>query len=475
MSPRQARTTAPTWRAPTCVPGQAAGDQRSPGECGSTWARRPCNTGEGRRPEVEARAAAKGKQWALAAAEPQHRCRPLAAPDRTSVFHLGPAANPLLGVTPVGIVAGVIRAPYREPLPERKRDRRWASEVHPEDPFGDGGAALAVLDQGWLPWLSLHGWPWLARLSAGIIHLDLLATGLPCRAVEVSDHASFARALAFWWCLRCAGDGADRCCWFYEGGFSEKVDNAAGRGAGCAADPSRNLRLTCAGADAFTEAEFFALAWRTGCACCSTSTTWRSMRSTPAAGAQRGGVRRQGRVMSARSTWPVSRQAGPGGRPLARMPVAGPPPLPSSVSPVPTLIEDNDTPRLDVPLGEARMRAAASRPRWLQSRASGAGWCSGTAAPVCCCRPRGSADLMPTWPGWKMARPGRARRLSHQNARRPPRHLAAAYPAGRTGGGHGFDSLPRPAGWRIRSAAISAMARPDRPGAGLDRRSASAC
>ena len=71
-------------------------------------------------------------------------------------------------------------------------------EVHSENFFGDGGAALAVLEAARERWpLSLHGVGLSLGSAAGLdeMHLDRLAR-LVARVdpVRVSDHASFARA-----------------------------------------------------------------------------------------------------------------------------------------------------------------------------------------------------------------------------------------------------------------------------------------
>jgi uncharacterized protein (UPF0276 family) len=89
------------------------------------------------------------------------------------------------------------RAPHYAELIERRPALDFI-EVHSENFFADGGAALAVLDEGRAIWpVSLHGVGLALGSAAGIDdwHLERLA-----RLVErvdplrVSDHASFARA-----------------------------------------------------------------------------------------------------------------------------------------------------------------------------------------------------------------------------------------------------------------------------------------
>ncbi len=89
------------------------------------------------------------------------------------------------------------RAPHYAALIERRPPLAFI-EVHAENFFADGGAALAVLDEGRAIWpVSLHGVGLALGSAAGIDpwHLDRLA-----RLVDrvdpllVSDHASFARA-----------------------------------------------------------------------------------------------------------------------------------------------------------------------------------------------------------------------------------------------------------------------------------------
>ena len=71
-------------------------------------------------------------------------------------------------------------------------------EVHSENFFGDGGAALAVLDEARSVWpVSLHGVNLSLGAAAGIDpwHLDRLAALVErVQPVRVSDHAAFGRA-----------------------------------------------------------------------------------------------------------------------------------------------------------------------------------------------------------------------------------------------------------------------------------------
>ena len=71
-------------------------------------------------------------------------------------------------------------------------------EVHSENFFGDGGAALAVLDEARSVWpVSLHGVNLSLGAAAGIDpwHLDRLAALVQrVQPVRVSDHAAFGRA-----------------------------------------------------------------------------------------------------------------------------------------------------------------------------------------------------------------------------------------------------------------------------------------
>lgn len=96
--------------------------------------------------------------------------------------------------TPVGI--GWRHPHYAELL--EKRPRLAFIEVHSENFFGDGGAALAVLEQGRRHYpVSLHGVGLALGSAAGIDpwHLERLARLVSRIAPDrVSDHASFARA-----------------------------------------------------------------------------------------------------------------------------------------------------------------------------------------------------------------------------------------------------------------------------------------
>jgi uncharacterized protein (UPF0276 family) len=88
------------------------------------------------------------------------------------------------------------RWPHYAELLER-RPRLAFVEVHSENFFGDGGAALEVLDQGRAAYpISLHGVGLALGSAAGLDpwHLDRLATLVErVDPVRVSDHASFAR------------------------------------------------------------------------------------------------------------------------------------------------------------------------------------------------------------------------------------------------------------------------------------------
>ncbi|WP_284614327.1 DUF692 domain-containing protein [Aquabacterium humicola] len=80
----------------------------------------------------------------------------------------------------------------------RRRPALAFVEVHSENFFGDGGAALAVLDEGRAAYpVSLHGVGLSLGSAAGLDpwHLDRLARLVKrIDPVRVSDHASFARA-----------------------------------------------------------------------------------------------------------------------------------------------------------------------------------------------------------------------------------------------------------------------------------------
>ena len=89
------------------------------------------------------------------------------------------------------------RAPHYAELIERRPALAFI-EVHSENFFGAGGAALAVLEQGRAVYpVSLHGVGLGLGSAAGLDewHLDRLAALVERIApVRVSDHASFARA-----------------------------------------------------------------------------------------------------------------------------------------------------------------------------------------------------------------------------------------------------------------------------------------
>jgi uncharacterized protein (UPF0276 family) len=95
---------------------------------------------------------------------------------------------------PVGI--GWRQPHYAELL--QRRPALGFIEVHSENFFADGGAALAVLDRGREHYpLSLHGVGLALGSAAGLDpwHLDRLAALVKrTEPVRVSDHASFARA-----------------------------------------------------------------------------------------------------------------------------------------------------------------------------------------------------------------------------------------------------------------------------------------
>ena len=80
----------------------------------------------------------------------------------------------------------------------RERPALAFVEVHSENFFGDGGAALAVLEAARERWpISLHGVGLSLGSAAGVdeVHLDQLARLVQrFDPVRVSDHASFARA-----------------------------------------------------------------------------------------------------------------------------------------------------------------------------------------------------------------------------------------------------------------------------------------
>jgi len=98
-------------------------------------------------------------------------------------------------VTSVGIGW---RQPHYGELLERRPALGFV-EVHSENFFGDGGAALAVLEQGRAHYpVSLHGVGLALGSAVGLDrwHLDRLAALVQrIDPVRVSDHACFARAL----------------------------------------------------------------------------------------------------------------------------------------------------------------------------------------------------------------------------------------------------------------------------------------
>jgi uncharacterized protein (UPF0276 family) len=109
---------------------------------------------------------------------------------------MSPRASTPLG----GIVAGIgWRQPHYAALLERRPALGFV-EVHSENFFGDGGAALQVLDAGRAAYdVSLHGVGLSLGAAAGLDswHLDRLARLVErVDPVRVSDHASFARAPA---------------------------------------------------------------------------------------------------------------------------------------------------------------------------------------------------------------------------------------------------------------------------------------
>ncbi len=104
------------------------------------------------------------------------------------------ANQPHLPAPPVGL--GWRHAHYAEML-ERKPSLDFL-EVHSENYFGSGGAALAVLEQGRASYpISLHGVGLSLGSAVGLDpwHLEQLAILVQrVDPVRVSDHASFARA-----------------------------------------------------------------------------------------------------------------------------------------------------------------------------------------------------------------------------------------------------------------------------------------
>ena len=105
-----------------------------------------------------------------------------------------PPAVPDRALPPVGIGW---RQPHYAPLMQQ-RPRLDFLEVHSENFFAAGGAAMAVLDQGRAAYdISLHGVGLALGSAVGVDawHLDQLAALVQRVApVRVSDHACFARA-----------------------------------------------------------------------------------------------------------------------------------------------------------------------------------------------------------------------------------------------------------------------------------------
>lgn len=107
--------------------------------------------------------------------------------------------TPVLHASPVG--AGAVGLGWRHPhyaeLLERQPDIDFL-EVHSENFFARGGAALAVLERGRAVYpVSLHGVGLSLGSAVGLDpwHLDQLASLVQrIEPVRVSDHASFARA-----------------------------------------------------------------------------------------------------------------------------------------------------------------------------------------------------------------------------------------------------------------------------------------
>ena len=109
----------------------------------------------------------------------------------------GPAA-PSVTVVPVPTNVGIgWRHPHYAELLQRRPDIDFL-EVHSENFFARGGAALAVLEQGRALYpISLHGVGLSLGSAVGLDpwHLDQLAALVQrIDPVRVSDHASFARA-----------------------------------------------------------------------------------------------------------------------------------------------------------------------------------------------------------------------------------------------------------------------------------------
>lgn len=103
-------------------------------------------------------------------------------------------APPSVASAPLGIGW---RQPHYAELLERRPPLGFI-EVHSENFFAEGGAALAVLEQGRAHYeLSLHGVGLALGSAAGLDpwHLDRLAALVErMEPLRVSDHASFARA-----------------------------------------------------------------------------------------------------------------------------------------------------------------------------------------------------------------------------------------------------------------------------------------
>ncbi len=102
-----------------------------------------------------------------------------------------------MGAAPHAMVGVGLRQPHYAELLERRPDLGFI-EVHSENFFADGGAALAVLHETRSHYdVSLHGVGLSLGSAAGLDpwHLDKLALLVDrINPVRVSDHASFARA-----------------------------------------------------------------------------------------------------------------------------------------------------------------------------------------------------------------------------------------------------------------------------------------
>lgn len=108
------------------------------------------------------------------------------------------STSPAAGNAPGGVAVGIgWRHPHHGPLLERRPALDFI-EVHSENFFGEGGAALAVLLQGRAQYdVSLHGVGLGLGSAAGVDawHLERLARlAERVEPVRVSDHACFARA-----------------------------------------------------------------------------------------------------------------------------------------------------------------------------------------------------------------------------------------------------------------------------------------